>query len=114
MKIDKPWGHEWIWAKTSRYVGKILTIHRSHRLSYQYHNQKEETIYLMKGEMDLEYEESGVRKTLRLKEGQNFHIPPKMKHRMIAITDCQVVEVSTPELDDVVRLEDEYGRTGLR
>lgn len=112
MRIEKPWGYESIWAKTDQYVGKILVIKKSHRLSYQYHNIKDETIYLAEGEMDLECEENGLRKRVRLKVGDSFHIPPKMKHRMIAIEDCRVVEVSTPHLDDVVRLEDEYGRQG--
>lgn len=111
VKIPKPWGHELIWARTDRYVGKILVIRKGHRLSYQYHQKKTETIYLSRGAMDFEYEQDGGgRQTIRLQPGDSFHIPPGMRHRMTAVEDCEVFEVSTPELDDVVRLEDEYGR----
>ena len=111
--IGKPWGLEIIWAKTGDYIGKVLFIKKEHRLSYQYHEVKEETIFLMEGALALEYENGNGsgRQMIRLKAGESFHIPPKMKHRMIGITDCKVLEVSTPHLDDVVRLEDQYGRT---
>lgn len=109
-KVDKPWGYELIWAHTARYVGKILHINKGHRLSYQYHNIKDETIRLLTGRLDVETEENGVRKTLTLKQGDSLHIVPLMRHRMIAVEDCDVLEVSTPELDDVVRIEDDYSR----
>lgn len=108
--IEKPWGSELLWAKTNHYAGKILRITKGHRLSYQYHEEKEETVLLLEGELDFDYESEGERQTIRLKPGDSFHIPPKMKHRMIAHTDCRVLEVSTPHLEDVVRLEDAYGR----
>lgn len=109
-KVEKPWGYELIWAHTSRYVGKILHINKGHRLSYQYHNIKDETIRLLSGHLNVETEVNGIRKTLTLRQGESLHIVPLMRHRMIAIEDCDVLEVSTPELDDVVRLEDDYRR----
>lgn len=110
--VDKPWGHELIWAHTERYVGKILHINKGESLSYQYHVVKDETIRLLSGLLDMDIETNGERSKLRLTPGQCLHITPGMKHRMIAVEDCDVLEVSTPELDDVVRLEDRYGRAG--
>jgi mannose-6-phosphate isomerase len=93
-------------------VGKILFIKAGHKLSLQYHNIKEETIHLESGVMDLEYEVApGTMQTLRLVAGDTHHIEPLRKHRMVAVEDCRVYEVSTPHLDDVVRLQDAYGRT---
>jgi mannose-6-phosphate isomerase-like protein (cupin superfamily) len=109
-KIDKPWGYELIWAHTDRYVGKVLHIREGESLSYQYHRVKDETICLLSGILDLEIEVDGERKVLRLEPEDCFHITPRMKHRMIAIEECDVLESSTPELEDVVRLEDRYGR----
>lgn len=111
-RVDKPWGYELIWAETARYVGKILHINAGARLSRQYHNRKEETFLVESGEMDLEVGEGAGMRTLRMKTHDSFHCLPKTVHRMIAVTDVDVVEVSTPELDDVVRLEDAYGREG--
>jgi mannose-6-phosphate isomerase-like protein (cupin superfamily) len=111
IRVDKPWGHELIWAKTDRYVGKILHIKQGHALSLQYHERKDETVFLLSGRMRFQTGES--EKDLRdrvLETGESFHITPRMRHRMIAETDCDVLEASTPELDDVVRLEDRYGR----
>jgi mannose-6-phosphate isomerase len=108
--VEKPWGHEIIWAHTERYVGKILHINKGESLSYQYHVVKDETIRLLSGALEMDIETSGERRKLRLSPGECLHIVPRMKHRMIAIEDCDVLEVSTPELDDVVRLEDRYGR----
>ena len=108
--VRKPWGSELIWTRGDNYVGKFLFIAKSHRLSYQYHQVKEESIYILEGKMDLEYETDGIKTVIRLQPGDSFHIPALMKHRMIAIEDCKVVEVSTPYLDDVIRLEDAYGR----
>lgn len=110
-KIDKPWGHELIIAKTSAYVGKVLVIKKGHRLSLQYHREKEETLFLARGHMTLVHEDGDGRwvETL-MKPGDSYHIPPGAKHRMIAVEDCEVFEVSTPQLDDVVRIEDSYGR----
>ena len=110
---EKPWGYELHWAKTERYVGKILHIKAGHALSLQYHNMKDETIFLQTGKMLFEYEEKkGELKKLEMKPGDAYHVVPHTVHRMTAIEDCDVLEVSTPELDDVVRLEDRYGREG--
>jgi mannose-6-phosphate isomerase len=109
-KIDKPWGFELIWAHTDKYVGKILFIKAGEALSLQYHRLKDETIYLFSGEMDLLLEEEGELKKHRIHPGDVFRIMPHIKHRMIAIKDSEVLEASTPELDDVVRLEDRYKR----
>ncbi len=112
QKVEKPWGHELIWAKTQQYVGKILHINKGHKLSLQYHRIKEETILLYSGKMSFIFEnEQGVLEEIILEAGQAHHIPTGRKHRMIALEDCEVFEVSTPQLDDVVRLEDGYGRT---
>ena len=111
-RVEKPWGHELIWAETARYVGKVLHIKAGQRLSRQFHNKKEETFLIQTGEMDLEIGQGAEIKTLRMRPGDSYHCLPKTIHRMIAVSDVDVVEVSTPELDDVVRLEDVYGREG--
>src|SRR6266540_3367967 len=102
-RVDKPWGYELIWAKTGDYVGKILHINRGHKLSLQYHNVKEETMLLYSGRMILVFEnEHGELEEIVLAAGDTHHIPVGRKHRMIAVEDCEVFEVSTPQLDDVV------------
>jgi len=111
-RVDKPWGYELIFAKTGRYVGKILHITRGESLSLQYHEIKDETLYVVAGELKLTLEQDGERRVMPLRSGEAFHIPPRMVHRMEAVEDTDVAEVSTPELDDVVRLDDRYGRTG--
>ena len=111
-RVDKPWGHELVWAETSRYVGKILHIRAGHKLSRQYHRVKEETLMVQVGEMDLEIGHPGSVETRRMRAGDVFHVVPGTVHRMIAVIDVDVLEVSTPELDDVVRIEDVYGREG--
>jgi mannose-6-phosphate isomerase len=112
--VEKPWGHELIWAHTSRYVGKILHINSGESLSYQYHRVKDETIRLLAGSLELDMELEGKRTKLKLEPGDCFHIIPGMKHRMTALKECDVLEVSTPELEDVVRLEDRYGRADTK
>jgi mannose-6-phosphate isomerase-like protein (cupin superfamily) len=111
-RINKPWGYEIVWAQTDRYVGKILHIAAGQKLSRQYHRKKDETFLVESGEMDLEIGQGADARTLRMGPRDSFHCPPQTVHRMVAITDVDVIEVSTPELDDVVRLEDAYGRTG--
>ncbi len=111
-RVEKPWGYELIWAEAKGYVGKILHIDAGQRLSRQYHNRKEETFLVQAGEMDLEIGAAPDIKTLRMRAMDSYHCVPKTVHRMIAVTDVDVVEVSTPDLDDVVRLEDAYGREG--
>jgi quercetin dioxygenase-like cupin family protein len=111
-RVEKPWGYELHWAKTDRYVGKVIHIDAGHALSLQYHNRKDETIYLWKGKLVFEIQEDGALVTHEVSPGQSFHVVPGTVHRMTAVEDCDVFEVSTPELDDVVRLEDRYGRKG--
>lgn len=111
-RVDKPWGHELIWAHTARYVGKVLHIDAGQRLSRQYHQVKDETLYVQSGTMILEIGAADVCEPRRMIAGDVFHVTPGTIHRMIAETDVEVFEVSTPELDDVVRLEDVYGREG--
>jgi mannose-6-phosphate isomerase-like protein (cupin superfamily) len=110
--IPKPWGYELIFAKTDRYVGKILHVNRGESLSLQYHEMKDETLYVVEGELRLTIEHEGDRRELMLRKGEAFHIPPRLIHRMEAVVDTDVAEVSTPELEDIVRLEDRYGRVG--
>ena len=109
-RVDKPWGYELHWAKTDRYVGKIIHVNRGHALSLQYHNQKDETIYLASGRITFEMEIDGNLTAREMLPGEAVHITPKTVHRMTAIEDSDIFEVSTPELHDVVRLEDRYGR----
>ena len=111
-RVDKPWGHEIIWAHTERYVGKILHINAGQQLSYQYHELKEETLRVESGRLRMVYDLGEGRQEKVMETGDVFHVAPGTRHRMIAETDVDVVEVSTPELDDVVRLEDAYGREG--
>ena len=109
-RVEKPWGYELHWAKTDRYVGKVIHINAGHALSLQYHNKKDETIMLWSGKLLFEIQQDGELKQYEMKPGERFHVTPGTIHRMTAIEDCDVIEVSTPELDDVVRLEDRYGR----
>ena len=114
-KVEKPWGHEIWWARTDRYVGKILHVRKGESLSLQYHKVKDETILLQSGRLLFETRavgEEGDLKRLEMEPGDVFHIVPGTLHRMTGLEDCDILEVSTPELDDVVRLEDRYGRAG--
>ena len=111
-RVEKPWGHEIIYAENDRYAGKILFVRAGERLSLQYHERKDETIYVLSGDLDLLIEEDGVLATRRLKPGESCHIPHRAQHCMIGVTDCEIAEASSPELDDVIRLEDSYGRVG--
>ncbi|MEO6487774.1 MAG: cupin domain-containing protein [Thermoanaerobaculia bacterium] len=110
--VPKPWGYELIFARTDRYVGKILHINQGQTLSLQYHEIKEETIFVVNGELRLTVEFDGDRRVIPLRKGEAFHIPPRLIHRMEAVVDTDVAEVSTQELNDVIRLEDRYGRQG--
>ncbi|HSJ65906.1 MAG TPA: cupin domain-containing protein [Gemmatimonadaceae bacterium] len=110
--VPKPWGHEVIWAHTDRYVGKLLHIKAGHALSVQYHERKDETIFLLRGEMVYRVQENGELRDVRLSVGEAFRNVPGTIHQMEAVTDCDVLEASTPDLDDVVRLSDRYGREG--
>ena len=111
VRVEKPWGYELIWAHTDRYVGKILHIAKGHALSLQYHLHKDETVHVLTGRMRFQTAAEGAQlQETVLGPGESFHITPLLRHRMIAETDCDILEASTPELDDVVRLEDRYGR----
>ncbi len=113
-RVEKPWGYELHWAKTERYVGKIIHVNAGHALSLQYHNVKDETIYLYAGRLLFEIQESGQLVGREMEPGESVHITPKTVPRMTALEDSDIFEVSTPELHDVVRLEDRYGRTDKR
>ena len=109
-RVEKPWGYELHWAKTDRYVGKLIHVNAGHALSLQYHNMKDETIYLHSGKLLFEIQVDGELTRHEMQPGECVHVTPKTVHRMTAIADCDIFEVSTPELQDVVRLEDRYGR----
>lgn len=110
-KVQKPWGYELRWAITDRYLGKILHINRGEALSLQYHDLKDEYQYVLQGAVDIEIGgPDGALSTRRMSAGDTLHITPGTRHRITAIEDADIVEVSTPEIDDVVRLEDRYGR----
>lgn len=111
-RVEKPWGHELWWAQTERYVGKLLHVKAGHQLSLQFHERKDETIHLWSGELRLALDErdgQGLAEHV-MRVGDSYRVKPGVVHRMIAVTDCDILEVSTPEVEDVVRLEDSYGR----
>jgi mannose-6-phosphate isomerase len=109
-RVEKPWGYELVWARTERYVGKVLHIEPGHVLSLQYHNKKDETIHILRGEIIFRVQVDGKLTERRMKEGESFHITPPTVHQMEAVTATDILEASTPEVDDVVRLSDRYGR----
>ena len=110
-KITKPWGHEIIWSHCDKFVGKILCINKGHKLSRQYHKQKEETIFVLTRTLLLEVGMGEKLEKVEIKKGQSFHVTPGTIHRFCArYGDVELAEVSSPELDDVVRLEDDYDR----
>lgn len=112
-RVDKPWGHELVWAETDRYAGKILVIETGRRLSLQYHERKLESIRVLSGRLRLHLEDGDGR--MRIEElgpGENRLVPVGRRHRYESIERCELFEVSSPELDDVVRVEDDFGRTG--
>ena len=111
-RVEKPWGYEVWWARTDRYVGKQIHINKGHALSLQYHNKKDETIFVWSGKILFEREVDGKLVATEMGPGDAVHVTPPTVHRMTAIEDTDVFEVSTPETDDVVRLEDRYGRKG--
>jgi len=110
MKVEKPWGHEIRWAINEKYLGKILHINKGHRLSKQYHEIKDETIYVLSGKLKLILGPKDIE--IHLPAGSAYRIKPKEIHRFCAAfdTDVELIEVSTPEIDDVIRLEDDYKR----
>jgi mannose-6-phosphate isomerase len=110
--VNKPWGYERIWAQSDRYVGKMLHINAGEELSLQYHNRKDETVHLLSGELVYRVKLGEALEDVKLKNGESFRITPGTVHQMHAVTDCDILEVSTPEVDDIVRLSDRYGREG--
>jgi len=111
-KVEKPWGHELIWVVADAYVGKLLVINKGQSLSLQFHNVKDEAWYVLAGRAQLELGGPGERMLDNdvIGPGESFHFPPGTVHRLTALEDTTIVEVSTPHLDDIVRLEDRYGR----
>lgn len=115
VRVDKPWGHELIFARTGRYAGKLLCIKRGHRLSKQYHRKKEESFFVQSGRARIELETpDGAAQVVILEPGEALHLVPGTRHRTEAVEDTVIFEVSTPELDDVVRISDDYGRSKKR
>jgi mannose-6-phosphate isomerase len=113
-KVEKPWGYELIWALTDDYCGKLLFVRAEHSLSLQFHREKDEAWYVQSGRARLELGEAGQAALAEeiVSAGASFRLPPGTVHRITALEDTTVLEVSTPHLDDVVRLEDDYGRAG--
>lgn len=111
-RVEKPWGYEIWWARTDRYVGKVIHVNKGHALSLQYHNRKDETIFVWAGKILFERREGETLVSRELVPGDAVHVTPPTVHRMTALEDSDIFEVSTPETDDVVRLEDRYGRQG--
>ncbi|HYV19246.1 MAG TPA: cupin domain-containing protein [Verrucomicrobiae bacterium] len=117
-RIPKPWGEEILFAHTGRYAGKVLKIRRGESLSLQYHERKDEALYLFSGRVSVtlgapgDAEGTSPVEVRRLEPGDSLHLPAGTRHRLEAAEDAILFEVSTPELDDVVRLEDRYGRAG--
>jgi mannose-6-phosphate isomerase len=113
-KVEKPWGHELIWAKAEKYAGKLLFVRAGQALSLQFHREKDESWYVLEGRAELQLGAAGqaVLTTEVVGPGAAFRFRPGTVHRIRAVEDTMILEVSTPQLDDVVRLEDEYGREG--
>ncbi|HMV32135.1 MAG: cupin domain-containing protein [Gemmatimonadetes bacterium] len=110
-RVDKPWGYELVWARTDKYVGKILHVKAGHVLSLQYHNRKDETMHVLSGELILRTQPGDTLLARPFKAGESVHIPPTLIHQIEAVVDTDVLEASSPELDDLVRLQDRYGRS---
>jgi len=111
-RVDKPWGYELRFICTDRYAGKLIFVKAGAQLSLQYHEKKDEALLVHSGTLDLVLGQGADQRVQRLGPGQSWHITPGTVHRFRAVTDVELFEVSTPELDDVVRLEDDYGREG--
>ena len=111
QKTDKPWGYEILWAQTNEYVAKIMNIQAGHRMSLQYHEKKEETLYVMSGFL-IVWESENEEDFITLRPGDIYHVKPRQLHRFGSdlTSDTMVVEVSTNHLDDVVRIKDDYNR----
>jgi len=114
VRVEKPWGHELIWAKTEEYAGKLLFVRAGQALSLQFHREKDESWYVLEGKAELELGEVGqaVLTSEVVGPGAAFRFRPGTVHRVTAVEDTTILEVSTPQLDDIIRLEDSYGREG--
>jgi mannose-6-phosphate isomerase-like protein (cupin superfamily) len=114
IRVEKPWGHELIWAKTEEYAGKLLVVRAGQSLSLQFHREKDESWYVLEGKAELELGEAGqaVLQSEVVGPGAAFRFRPGTVHRVTALEDTTILEVSTPQLDDIIRLEDSYGREG--
>ncbi len=110
-KVEKPWGHELVWARTDQYVGKILHVKAGQTLSLQYHHFKDETLHVLRGELILRTQPGDSLVARPFRAGESVHIPAKLVHQIEAVVDTDVLEASTPQLDDLVRLQDRYGRS---
>ena len=111
--VSKPWGYELIWAETERYAGKLIAIDEGRRLSLQLHERKEESLYVLAGRLRLHLEDgAGEMQFIDLGPGDHAYVPARRRHRFEALERVELIEVSTPDLDDVVRLEDDFGREG--
>ena len=111
-RVDKPWGYELRFSRTERYAGKVLFIRAGSQLSLQYHRAKDEAFFVQQGQLELVLGRGADLECIALQAGEGWHVPAGTVHRFRAVTDCLLFEVSTPELEDVVRLEDDYGREG--
>ena len=110
-RVDKPWGYELVWARTDRYVGKILHVKAGHVLSLQYHNLKDETMHVLSGRADPPHPpRRRAESRAPSRPARRVHIPARLVHQIEAVVDSDVLEASTPELDDLVRLQDRYGQ----
>ncbi|HTS90350.1 MAG TPA: cupin [Gemmatimonadales bacterium] len=110
-RVEKPWGYELVWARSDRYVGKILHVRAGQVLSLQYHNRKDETMHVLSGELILRTQPEDTLIARPFRQGESVHIPARLIHQIEAVVDSDVLEASTPELDDLVRLTDRYGRS---
>ena len=113
-RVDKPWGYELIWAHTDQYSGKLLVVKAGHALSLQFHREKDESWYVLEGRAEIEMAAAGEKVPAKevVTPGAAFRITPGTVHRVRALEETTILEVSTPQLDDVVRLDDSYGRSG--
>jgi len=113
-RVEKPWGWELIWAHSESYAGKVLFVRAGHSLSLQFHNEKDESWYVQSGSAEVQLGDAGeaVLSTEIVRPGACFRFRPGTVHRVRALEDTTILEASTPQLDDVVRLEDDYGRSG--
>ena len=112
QQIEKPWGYEVLVAHSESYAGKILCIHAGHRLSLQHHASKDETLFLLQGDVELEWESDRLDcRRQRMRSDESYRVRAGQRHRLVALSDSHVLEISTPELDDVVRWADDYGRS---